>query len=140
MNLSKSVKVTKVLDYASAGTGTSNGTELDMQGFEGVMFVGGAIGTANAGNYYKLQQDTATGMGSAADLEGTKVTPGDNGDGINIDLYRPQERFVRIVRVRGASSTAESVIAIQYGARKPPVDDASTIDGELHVSPDEGTA
>ena len=140
MNLSKSVKVTKVLDYASAGTGTNNGTELDMQGFEGVMFVGGAIGTADAGNYYKVQQDETTGMASAADLEGTKVAPGDDGDGICIDLYRPQERFVRIVRVRGASSTAESVIAIQYSGRKPPIDNASDIDTELHVSPDEGTA
>ena len=68
MNLSKNVKVTKVLDYAAAGTGTNNGTEIDMQNFDGVMFVGGAIGTADAGNYYKLQQDTATGMASAVRL------------------------------------------------------------------------
>ena len=140
MNLSKNVKITPVLAYAAAGTGTNNGTEIDMQDFEGVMFVGGAIGTANAGNYYKVQQDTATGMASAADLEGTKVTPGDNGDDICLDIYRPQERFVRIVRVRGASSTAGAVLAIQYGPKKAPTSHASTVDSETHVSPDEGTA
>ena len=59
MNLSKQVKVTKVIAAQSAGTGTNNGTTLDMSGVEGVMFVGGAMGTANAGNYVKAQQDTA---------------------------------------------------------------------------------
>jgi hypothetical protein len=140
MNLSKNVKITPVIAYAAAGTGTTNGTEIDMQDFEGVMFVGGAIGTADAGNYYKVQQDTATGMASAADLEGTKVTPGDNGDSICLDVFRPQERFVRIVRVRGASSTGGAVYAIQYGAKKSPTSHESTVDSEIHISPDEGTA
>ena len=140
MNLSKNVKVTPVMAYEAAGTGTTEGTELDMQDFEGVMFVGGGIGTANSGNYYKVQQDTVTGMGSAADLEGTKVTPGDNGDSICLDVYRPQERFVRIVRVRGASSTGGAVIAIQYEPKKAPTSHASTVDSETHISPAEGTA
>lgn len=140
MNLSKNCKITPVLDYAAAGTGTNNGTEINMANFEGVLFVGGAIGTANAGNYYKVQQDTATGMASAADLEGTKVTPGDNGDSVYIDIYKPREQFVRIVRVRGASSIAGAVLAIQYGPKKAPTSHASTVDGETHVSPAEGTA
>lgn len=139
MNLSTSVKITPVLAYASAGTGTQNGTEIDMQGFEGVMFVGGGFGTADSDNYYHLEQDTATGMGSAADLEGTKLVPGDNDDDICIDIYRPQEQFVRIVRIRGSSSTADPVYAIQYGPRKQPTSHASTVDSEIHASPDEGT-
>lgn len=140
MNLSKNVKVTPVIAYAAAGTGTTSGTEIDMQNYEGVMFVGGAMGTANSGNYFKLQQDTATGMGSAADLEGSKITPGDNGDAIKVDLYGPGERFVRIVAVRGASSTLGAVYAVQYGPKKMPVSDASTVDSETHISPAEGTA
>lgn len=139
-NLGKNVKVTPVLAYAGATTGTVNGTEIDMQGFEGVMFVGGGFGAANAGNYYKVQQDTATGMGSAADLEGTKLVPGDNDDDICIDVYRPQERFVRIVKVIGSSSASDPVYAIQYGARIVPTTHAATVDSETHVSPDEGTA
>lgn len=140
MNLGKNVTVTKVIAAQTAGTGTNEGTELDMAGYDGVLFVGGAIGTANVGNYFKLQQDTVTGMGSASDLEGSKITPGDNGDAIKVDLYRPLERFVRIVAVRGASSTLGDVYAIQYAGRKAPEDDASTIDSETHISPAEGTA
>ena len=140
MNLSNAVKVTKVIAAATAATGTSNGTILDMSGFEGVMFVGGAMGTANSGNYIKAQQDTASGGGTMADLEGTKITPGDDDDSICLDLYRPLERYVRVVVVRGASSTLGDVYAIQYGGRKPPVDNADEVDTELHVSPAEGTA
>jgi hypothetical protein len=140
MNLGKRVKVTKVIAAQSAGTGTTNGTILDMQNWEGVLFVGGAIGTANAGNYFKLQQDAASDLGSAADLVGSKITPGDNGDAIKVDLYRPLERYVRIVAVRGASSTLGDVYAIQYMSNKMPTTDASTIDSETHISPAEGTA
>jgi len=140
MNMHPNTKVTKVLDYAAAGTGTTNGTEIDMQGFTGVVFVGAAVGTADSGNYVKAQQDTATGMASAADLEGTKITPGDDGDAIKMDIYKPLERYVRIVAVLGASSTLGDCYAIQYGPVKAPTSDASTIDAELNVSPAEGTA
>lgn len=140
MNLSKNVKITKVLAAAGAGTGTTNGTELDMSGWEGVLFVGGAIGTVNAGNYFKLQQDTVTGMGSAADLEGTKLTPSVNGYAAAIDLYRPLERFVRVVAVLGASSTLGDMYAIQYCGREVPTTMDTGIETELHVSPAEGTA
>ena len=140
MNLGKMVKITKVIAGATAGTGTTNGTETDMANWDGVMFVGGALGTANAGNYFKLQQDTVTGMGAAADLEGSKITPSTNDYAIKVDLYRPRERFVRIVAVRGASTTLGDVYAIQYGGRKQPASDATGIESETHVSPAEGTA
>lgn len=140
MNLSKNVKITPVMAYSADISGSTNGTEVDMQDFEGVMFVGGALGTVNAGNYYKVQQDTATGMASAADLTGTKITPGDNGDSICLDVYRPRERFVRIVLVGGAASTGGAVYAIQYGPKKMPTSHASTVDTETHISPAEGTA
>jgi hypothetical protein len=139
MNLSKNTKITKIIAAQAAGTGTTNGSTLDMQGFEGVMFVGGAMGTADAGNYVKAQQGAQSDLSDAADLEGTKITPGDDGDAINLDLYRPTKRYVRPVAVRGASSTLGDLYAIQYSGCKPPLDD-SAVDSELHVSPDEGTA
>ncbi len=140
MNLSKNTKVSPVLAYSSASTGTDEGTILDMQGFEGVMFVGGGFTTANAGNYYKVQQGDNSSLTDAADLEDSKLVPGDDDDDICMDIYRPTDRYVRIVRVRGASSAADPVYAIQYSAREKPTSHASTVDSELHVSPDEGTA
>lgn len=140
MYLAKNLKVTKVIAAATAGTGNTEGTELNMAGFDGVIFLGGAMGTANAGNYFKLQQDEETGMASAADLEGSKITPTTDGYAIKVDLYRPLEQYVRIYAVRGASSTLGDVYAIQYSIAKTPVDDATGIESEFHISPDEGTA
>jgi hypothetical protein len=39
MNLSKAVKVARVLNGVAAGTTDQNGSVVDMQGFEGVQFV-----------------------------------------------------------------------------------------------------
>jgi hypothetical protein len=140
MNLGKGTKVTKVIPAAGAGTGTTNGSTLDMSGFDGVMFIGGAIGTVNAGNYFKLQQDEDSAMGAAADLLGTKITPTVNGYAVKVDLYRPLERYVRIVCVLGASATLGDVYAIQYRGSKDPQTDATGIESETHISPAEGTA
>jgi hypothetical protein len=140
VNLGKNVKVTKVIPAAGAGTGTTNGTILNMAGWEGVLFVGGAIGTVNAGNYVKVQQDTDSAGNTMADLEGTKTTPSVNAYGVAIDLYRPREQYVRPVAVLGASSTLGDLYAIQYGASKAPTSHATGIDTETHVSPAEGTA
>ncbi len=140
MNLGKNVKITKVIAAAGAGTGTTNGTILDMLGYEGVLFVGGAIGTVNAGNYFKVQQDTASGGGTMADLEGTKLVPTVNAYAVAIDVYRPRERYVRPVVVLGASSTLGDLYAIQYGESLAPTSHATGIDTETHISPAEGTA
>ena len=142
MNLSRHIKVTVGLAYAS-GTATRNGAELDMSGWDGVLMImttatvaAGAVGDLHA------EQDTATGMGSAADLAGTAQAVGeDNDDEIYVlDLYRPLERFVRgVVTKDGSNAQAESLIYIQYTGRKLPVTDMGADNYELHVSPAEGT-
>ena len=58
-----------------------------------------------------------------------------------IDLYKPRERYVRLVVDRG---TQNAVVASaeyeQYGARNEPVTHGSNVSGETHISPAEGTA
>ena len=145
MNLSKNVQIRTALDHAE-GSADRNGAEFDMQGFEGVLMVvkfGDIAGSATT--TIKAQQDTATGMGSAADLEGTGISVADDDDNqiFIIDLYRPQERFVRVVVDKDAShNTEEMAFYVGYGAHKLPVTQtlADEVTYELHVSPDEGTA
>lgn len=141
MNLSKRTKLTKVKGrQTSAGTAI-NSDSVDMQGWEGVMFFG-QIDTANAANFANAAQSSDDGSSDAfADLEGTKVVPGDNNDSFLIDVYRPTERYVRCEVDRGGANTAVGEIyALQYGPRSMPTTHGSTIDAETHVSPDEGTA
>lgn len=141
MNLSKNCKV--ILIEAAAG---SAGTELlsdavDMQGFDGCMFVG-SIATANAGNYAKVQQSSDDGSTDTyADLTGTKLVTGDNGDSFLIDIYRPRERYLKLSIIRAGANTATGdVYAILYHAKDMPTSHGSTIDSEVHASPAEGTA
>jgi len=142
MNLSKHVKITSALDYAS-GTATRNGAELDMSGWDGVLAIvkHATIATSAVGDIH-WEQDIATGMASAADLTGTAIAIADDDDDqvFVSDLYRPLERYVRVVVTKDASNAqAESAIYIQYTGHKLPVSNMGADEYELHVSPAEGT-
>ena len=139
MNLSAHTKLTLVKVGLATGTTAVNSDAIDMEGFEGVMFFG-TLTTANAGNSANIAQATTSG-GTYADLAGTKIVPGDNGDSFMIDVYRPRERFVRCELDRsGATPITGDIYALQYGAAVKPTSHGATIDAELHVSPAEGTA
>ncbi len=148
MNLVKNIKVTRVMNAVAAGTGdTQTGTGVNMQGFEGVIFIA-EFGTLTAGavTALKAQQSSDNGSSDAyADLSGTAQSIVDTAgnDCLVLDIYRPAERYVRPAITRAtANAVIDSVIAIQYGARKmPTTNDAATVAGtETHVSPAEGTA
>lgn len=142
MNLSRNVKFTTCLDYAS-GTAVREGAILDMAGWDGVIaIVKHATIAASAVGDVHWEQDTASAMGTAADLAGTAiVVAADDDDELWItDLYKPLERYVRLVVTKDTSNAqAESVIYCQYRGSKNPVTDAGADAFELHVSPAEGT-
>jgi len=145
--LSKNVKITQAITVTNGAAGTADitGAILDMSGFEGVLMIVtfGAI-TSSAVTSIKAQQGAAAAMGDAADLEGTGQTVADDDDEqtFYIDLYKPQERYVRLYVDRGTANAAvASAEYIQYGAKKvPTTHQATVISGETHVSPAEGTA
>ena len=134
-----------VIDIRDADDETITPTSgVDMQGYEGVAFVVVVDGGEEVAGYsIKAQQDTASDFSvDAADLEDTSISFSSHAtDEIVrvLDIYQPQERYVRPVVVVPDMSTATpvAIIAIQYGAREKPTD-ANT--GEFHQSPDEGTA
>lgn len=139
--LSDGVKITEGIATTGAGTSTINGTVIDMEGYEGVLFII-KFGTAASDNQIKAQQDTAVGMGTAADLLGTLVAVGASDEIVALDLYKPREQFVRMLGLRGTSTTIDWGVAIRYGAHKTPVVNAlaGTLAIEKHISPAEGTA
>ena len=141
----KDIKATRVENAAAAGTSDLESDIIDMQGFEGVAFVVlfGTI-TANAVTSVKVQQDTDSAGGTMADLEGTGYTVADSDDNkaVIVEVYRPLERYIRCVVDRGTqNAVVDGIVAFQYGAAKLPVtQDATTVEGELTVSPAQGTA
>ena len=142
MNLLSNVKLRKVSVATVAGTSAVTSDQVDTAGFMSATFFT-TIGTANAGNYIKIQQDETTGMASAADLEGSKVIAAADADIVAKEITRPQERFLRAVVTRGASTTVGDIYCILSGpARTLPVDNNvdDEIVSEISASPDEGTA
>ena len=140
--LSKTVKITMVLAGAATGSSALTSAAVDMKGFEGVVFIGRFL-TAHASNSGNLAI-SATSGGSFADLVGTKVVPGDNGDSFLIDVKRSAtltKTWIRCEIVRsGADTVTGDVYAIQYGAAKSNPGHGSTIDAETHIDAGEGTA
>lgn len=146
MNLSKQTKIVQAITVAAGASGATDvsGSVIDMQGYDGIMFLAQwALITAGGAQSLKVQQDSAVGMGAAADLAGTGITVADNDDNKTffIDIWRPRERFVRLVALRATQVSVLSAIAILYGGSKLPTEhQATVIIGETHASPAEGAA
>lgn len=145
MNLSKDNKISSAVTItAGAAASTAvNGSILDMEGFEGVLVKvqTGAI-VSGAVTSIKMQQDSASAMGSAQDLLGTSVTIADTDDDktFYIDLHKPTKRYVRVAISRATQNATVAATYEQYGAHKRPVTHGANVSGETHIAPAEGTA
>lgn len=138
-NFSNQNKIILVKAGQASGTTAITSDVVDTQNFQCVTFVG-SVTTANAGTFAKVQQGAASNLSDAADLKGTKLVPGDNGDSFLIEVVRPIKRYLRVHLTRGAATVTGDIYAVLSGPRTVPVTHGSTIDSELHASPDEGTA
>lgn len=142
------VKITRCLNSVAAGTSDQAGTGVDMENFEGVVFVA-LLGVLTASQVTSLKAQQSSDNGSSdswADLASTRVGPmadDDDDQALVLDVFKPLERYVRPVVVRGtANAEIDGLIAIQYQAgKRPTTQDAATIAfSESHASPAEGSA
>jgi len=146
MNLSKQVKISSAVTPTEGAAAATDllGTTLDMAGYDGVLMIVrmGAI-TTGAVTGLRAQQGADSGLSDAADLLGTAqvVADGDDEKTFYIDLFRPEERYVRLVVDRATqNAVVSSAHYIQYKGSKAPSTHGSNVSGETHVSPIEGTA
>lgn len=146
-SLASSLKISRQIDATAAGVTAVNGAGVDMQGFDGVLFIC-HIGTLTAGQAtsLKAQTDTAAGFGTAADTAGSgqSYADADSGKVIVLDVYRPAKRYVRPVVLRATQNAViNSVVAIQYKGGKLPLAtaliDATQKSLKTLVSPADGT-
>lgn len=147
MNRANTEKAIRVMNGVVAGTTDQTSSAIDTQGYEGVKIYTalGAI-TSGAVTSVKVQQSSDDAAADAyADLTGTSVTVADDDDNQVVvhDIYRPRERYLKVVIDRGTQNAViDGIIAVLYGADKmPTTDDTSTVVArETHSSPAEGTA
>jgi hypothetical protein len=146
MNLSKRVKISQAVTVTAGAAGATDilGATHDMQGYDGIMYVaqvGAIVATAVSG--LRAQQGAASDMSDAADLLGSAISIADDADNTTyyIDIWKPSERYQRLVVDRATANLTITAVAIQYAAKKyPTTHQATVVVGESHTSPAEGTA
>jgi len=137
--LSENCKITKVADPTAASTDDVESASVDMDGWDGVLFLT-SLGTPAADNTAHAEQSADDSTFN--DLEDSEITLGGASDeDLFIDIQRPSDRYVRMVVTPTTESTVGDIWAIQYRGSQVPVDNttAGTIAGVALVSPAEGT-
>src|SRR5438309_5079829 len=143
MNLSKDVKVTVVSAAAVAAQTAVNSAIVDMSEYDGVMFLAvldSAVSTSAIS--LKAQQNTLNQTTGMADITatGTATYTGTGsetaGFAFLVDVFRPQQRFVRAVLTRTtANAVVDCIIAIQYKSGKKPTVRDITVSASTSTAP-----
>jgi len=140
MQLTNDVKITVVSPSAVAAQTAINSSVLDMQGYEGVMFIAltGDVTTA-CELTLTAKGNTASSVSSPAPVT-QKATTLFTADGTSaddkaliVDVYKPALRYVFANLTRAtANAVIGGIIAIQYQAgNRPTTNDASVIASAL---------
>lgn len=140
LSILKNAKIS-IQALKSADNETLNGSGVDMQGYDSVAFIVGALKGEALSFAIKGQQAQQSDYSDAADLLGTSVafSTTTTVDGLTtLEVVQPRERYVRpVITVPNAlAATPTFCVALQFNAKDLPVSN----DGEIHVSPAEGTA
>lgn len=124
-NLSNAFNLVRVSNAVAAGTTAITCTHVNMEGWDGVVFLC-LLNTLTATQQTNLQaqngsqsndsdQAAITGAqtANAADADSNKV--------LVLDVYRPQKQYVRAIVNRGTANAAvDGVLALQYHGDKIP--------------------
>jgi len=141
-NINTNVKITKLADHTTTAQTAVASTAVDMAGFDNALFLT-TLGSFNAANTVNLAQGDLANGSDAADLAGSKVIPTANNQAVWLEAVKPKGRYLRLeVDRSGATTTVGEIWCIQSNGRVFPCDNLTTdvIIGEMHITPDEGTA
>lgn len=121
--LSEDVKLTLVQAGLADGSTDPDSSSVDMEGFDGVMFVG-LVGTITGSGTATLKASQSANDSSFADLASASVEASGSGDSdklLVLDIFRPLDRYVRTTLTRAtANSIWGGTLAIQYKAKSKP--------------------
>lgn len=133
-NLSKSVKIIRVMNAVAAGTTNQTSSTIDTLGYTGCLLLA-ACGTISASAVTTLSaqeskddgsSDAYTAITGATSATYTPTT--DNNKMVALDINRPRKRYVQAVVNRATGNAViDGVFAVLYNGNAPVVDDASLL-------------
>jgi hypothetical protein len=126
--LLQSVKVDQPLGYFAAGTTKRTSAILDMEGYDGVLFVAGLGTIIEAGTIDVFVEqntiDSAVGMARLAGQAIHTVTAANallTSSAIAVDVYRPQERYLQCnITPAVQNAVILGICALRYKGRVTP--------------------
>jgi len=119
MNLLGRMKIVQSVAPVTSDTALTE-TEIDCTGFDRVCHIINVGAMTATGTFdYKVQEDSATGMSSAADVTGAKLTQIKAATGANkvyaIDIpVNPAKPFQKAVAACGTADVTVGAIAVLY--------------------------
>lgn len=125
-NLARIINFVRVSNAVAAGVTLVTGTHVDMSAYDGVLFLF-ALGALTAGQAtsFKAQGGSAANDSDQADLAGTAgggglvVADGDSNRLFALDIYAPQQRYVRPLILRATqNAVVDGIFALQYQGAK----------------------
>lgn len=143
MNFLKNFDVREVNAPVAAASSTDDNTDIiDMQGYDGVVFIAPIEDSVSGGvATLKVEQNSAnsdSGMAALSGATATKTSAGNddlNGTLLIVDVYRPRERYVQGVLTSTTQNIAfGTVIAILYKGSKMPITQHSTVSAQAVVA------
>ena len=125
--LNEGVKFSVLLAPQADGQADDDSLNVDMAGYDGVMFIC-LLGTiTGSGTVTMVGQQAATDIAGDA-LDGASVVATGSADSdllLALDIYQPTDRYVGVNVVRAvANSVLGGVLAIQYRGRSEPITQA----------------
>lgn len=110
------MKVTQVINPGVNASGGITSGEIDMAGFNGCMFLM-PVGALDGVLDLKVMSSSTSG-GTLAAITGaaiTQMTAGQDNNLVAIDIYRPTNRYLKVVSTATGTTGANfGVVAIQY--------------------------
>ncbi len=136
-NLISRINLASLVVGTSGGTGASTPI-LDMDGYEGVCFIGYEEAT-NTSNQLVARGGSATASlteytgPSGGEASGTQTN-------LYLDVFRPKHRYIEGYLHTSGSVGNSLLLAIRYGPRTLPTTNATVWNGNSLFSPNTGTA
>lgn len=127
MNMLKCCNFVDVKTLTSTGsTDTSYGNQLDMQGYDGVVYLCKFTNNSGTGITMIAQGSTTSGSGDQNYANATVASTVAAGC-LVIDLYRPTMRYTRpSILIAATNVMCSGITAIQYSGSKFPISQGST--------------
>ncbi len=137
-NLLKNVKITRTLGYFAAAQTNRDGSIIDMQGYEGVLFIAHfetllEDGTIELVADHDDVNDTA-GMNEVTSATVVYTVPATVISNVTLalDIYKPLKRYIRAgIELGTSNAVITGITAIQYKNHKGPVTQSALTTGVL---------